>query len=194
MNNFIKNQLIKDIGEKRYLHSLRVMETGLNLSKVYNVDKEKVKIAAILHDCGKIKEKTKLLKMANDFDMVLDDFMRHNTELIHGPLGAKIAKKKYGIKDKEILGSIKYHTTGKENMTLLEKVIYISDYIEPKRNFPGVEEVRDLAFIDLDKSIIMAMDKTIKFLIHNKKLIHSRTIGARNYLVIENIKKEVDRC
>lgn len=188
MNDFIKKELIKDIGEKRYSHSLRVAETALKLSKLYNVDREKTKTAAILHDCGKIKDKSKMLKITKDFDMILDKYMKHSTELIHGPLGAKIAEKKYKIKDKEILSSIKYHTTGKENMTLLEKIIYISDYIEPKRNFCGVEEVRELAFTDLNRSIVVAMDKTINFLIKNKNLIHTRTIRARNYLLVNHMR------
>ncbi len=188
MNNFKEEQIIKDIGKKRYSHSLNVMEMALKLSEIYNADNEKVKIAAKFHDCGKIRDKTKLLEMAGEFDIILDQCMEHNIELIHGPLGAKIAKERYKIRDKEVLNAIKYHTTARENMTLLDKIIYISDYIEPGRKFPGVEEVRELAFKDIDKSIIMAMDKTINFLIDNKNLIHTETIKARNYLIINDNK------
>lgn len=189
MNDFIEQEIIKDIGEKRYAHSLRVMEVGLKLSQIYNVDKEKVKVAARLHDCGKIQGKTKLLKRTNDFDIILDNHMKYNIELIHGALGAKIAEIKYKIKDPEILNAIKYHTTGRANMTLLDKIIYIADYIEPGRNFEGIEEVRELAYKDIDRSIIMAMDKTIEFLTDNRDLIHTRTIEARNYLIIKDIKQ-----
>lgn len=189
MSDFIEKEIIKDIGQTRYAHSLRVMEVALNLSQIYNADKEKVKVAARLHDCGKIQDKTKLLKMTNDFDIILDKYMKYNTELIHGPLGAKIAEMKYKIKDQEILNAIKYHTTGRANMTLLDKIIYIADYIEPGRNFKGIEELRVLAYKDIDKSIIMAMDKTIELLTANRNLIHTRTIEARNYLIIKDIKQ-----
>lgn len=193
MNNSIERQIIEDIGEKRYSHSLRVVETALKLGEIYNEDKENIKIAAKLHDCGKIRDKTQLLKMSNDFDIILDEYMKQNLELIHGYLGAKIAEKRYKVKNKEILNAIKYHTTGREDMTLLEKIIYIADYIEPGRNFDGVEEIRQMAFKDIDESIIMAMDKTIKFLIDNKNLIHRRTIEARNYLIIKEREKEVNK-
>lgn len=193
MNNSIERQIIEDIGEKRYSHSLRVVETALKLGEIYNEDKENIKVAAKLHDCGKIRDKTQLLKMSNDFDIILDEYMKQNLELIHGYLGAKIAEKRYKVKNKEILNAIKYHTTGREDMTLLEKIIYIADYIEPGRNFDGVEEIRQMAFKDIDKSIIMAMDKTIKFLIDNKNLIHRRTIEARNYLIIKEREKEVNK-
>jgi predicted HD superfamily hydrolase involved in NAD metabolism len=188
MNRNWKNKLIQSIGEKRYSHSLRVMETGAKLAKIYNADLEKVKIAGILHDCGKISDETYLLKRAFDFGIILDNSMEHNHELIHGPLGAEIAKLEYGIEDIEILDAIRYHTIGREDMSILDKIIYIADYIEPERNFKGVEEVRELAFVDIDQSIIMSIEKTISFLIENNKLIHPDTIKARNYLIIESNK------
>ncbi len=191
MNNCMEKEIIKYIGENRYLHSLRVMEIALKLGEIHDVNKEKLEIASILHDCGKIQDKTQLLKTANNFGIILDTYMRDNKELIHGPLGAKIAEVKFKVTDKEILNAIKYHTTGRENMTLFDKIIFIADYIEPSRNFQGIEEVRKMAYEDLDKSIIMAMDKTINFLIDNQILIHTRTVEARNYLIINIMKKEV---
>lgn len=185
MEKSFEKNLIKDIGEKRYYHSVRVMETAVRLAEIYNADVEKTKLAAILHDCAKITDKTNLLKRANDFDIILDACMEYNHELIHGPLGAKIAEEEYGIKDIEILDAIYYHTIGKENMNILDKIIYIADYIEPYRNFEGVEEIRKLAFEDIDKSLILAMERTIIFLIEKNKLIHPNTVKARNYLIVE---------
>jgi len=109
--------------------------------------------------------------------------MQKNTELIHGPLGAKIANACYGIDDLEVLDAIKYHTIGRENMSMLDKIIYIADYIEPGRSFPGVEEIREIVFLDLDDAIKKAMDNTILFLIKDNKLIHPDTINARNYML-----------
>lgn len=164
------------------------METALRLAEKNNCDIEKVKIAALLHDCAKYPDKLYLLKLANDFDIILDDVMERNYELIHGPLGAKIAEKEYDVKDLEVLDAIKFHTTGRENMTLLDKIIYISDYIEPGRNFSGVEEVRNLAFKDLDESILLAMNNTISFLVNKNSLIHLNTIKARNFMIFKKIE------
>lgn len=184
MNKVMEKELIDNIGRERYLHSLRVLETATLLGNMYNIDVSKVQTAAILHDCAKFKDDTILLKTATKFDIILDDVMRYNLELVHGPLGARVAELEYEVKDIEVLEAIKYHTTGRENMTILDKIIYISDYIEPKRNFKGVEEVRKMAFENIDGSILLAMESTIKFLIENNKLIHLDTIKARNKLRI----------
>lgn len=182
--------LKESIGEKRFNHSMAVVETALELSKIFNCDEDKVYMAALLHDCAKFKEKSKLLKMASDFDILLDGITSLNLELLHAPLGAIIAENKYGINDIDILNAIKYHTTGRANMTLLEKIIYISDYIEPNRSFPGVEEVREMAYKDLDRSILLAIENTVVLLMKGKKYIHNDTIKAWNY-IIANEKVEI---
>lgn len=185
----IKERLLKDIGEKRLDHSIRVGETAVKLSKKYNLDKEKVYLAGLLHDCGRLKDSQDLLKYVKGFDIILDDISIYNPQLIHAHLGAKMAQEVYGVGDPDILNSIRYHTTGRENMGLLEKIIFISDYIEPARSFKGLEEVRNLATYDLDKSIIIAMEASIKFLIDKDKLIHLDTIKSLNYLKVENMKR-----
>lgn len=185
IEDWFHERIKMDIGPERYNHSLGVMETSIKLAKVYGCDEGKARIAGFLHDCAKIRDKRNLLKMACDFDIILDNVMKYNIELIHGPLGAKIAEKVYHISDEEILSAIYYHTTGKENMSLLEKIVYIADYIEPNRNFNGVEELRDLAYIDIDRCLILAMDNTIKYVVDRGGLIHLNTIMARNYLKIE---------
>jgi len=182
----IKKDLEESIGKKRLEHSLRVLETAEKLGNIYNEDIDKLKIAALLHDSAKFKDKDILFKKAIDYNLSLDNIMLNNSELIHGPLGAKIAEHEYNIKDKDILNAIKYHTTGRENMTMIEKIIFISDYIEPVRDFPGVDKVRELAFKDLDGSLILAMKKTIKFLIDNDQLISVDTVKAINYLKIKS--------
>ena len=181
----VQEILIEKIGKKRVEHSIGVMETAMELAKVYYADMDKAKIAGILHDCAKYGDKSYLLKRASDFDIILDKIMIENYQLIHGPLGAEVAKEDFGVKDEEILNAIRYHTTGRENMTLLDKIIYIADYIEPSRNFLGVEKARELAFENLDKSLIYAMDNTVIQLIKTSKLIHLDTIKARNYLVFK---------
>jgi predicted HD superfamily hydrolase involved in NAD metabolism len=185
--------LRNSIGEKRYHHSVGVMETAKELSAVYGCDVKKAGIAGLLHDCGRIEDDGVLLKLAMDSDIILDDITKNNPKLIHGYLGAEIAKNEYGINDREILDAIRYHTTGKPRMSLLEKIIYIADYIEPGREFPGVEDVRKLAYINLDESLLAAMDNTIKYIIENGWLLHNNTVMARNELILEIGGKIGDR-
>ena len=190
----LENELIKDIGEERYNHTLRVVDTAIKLARKQDIDLEKVKKAAILHDCAKFPGQINWLKMARDFDIILDNYMKYNQDLIHAPLGAKIAEVKYKIEDKEVLDAIYYHTTGRENMTLLDKIIYIADYIEPGRKFPGVDEIRKETFAHLDRGILLALDNTIKFLVDRNKLIHPNTLKARNFLLMDlnpKIKEDI---
>ena len=186
-----KEQLISDIGKNRYEHSLRVMEEAIKLAKRYNCDIKKAKIAGYLHDCAKLTDRDQLLKMSVNFDIIDNIVLKENTELIHGPLGSKIANCKYGITDEEVLNAIKYHTTGRVGMTILDKVIYLADYIEPMRNFPGVDKVRNLAYENLNMAVLQAFDQTIKFLIDKGELISRLTIDARNDLIINLDRVEI---
>jgi predicted HD superfamily hydrolase involved in NAD metabolism len=183
MNKKTEKMIIKHIGQKRFEHSLRVRDTAIKLASINGVDIEKVEKAALLHDCGKIKDDALLLKRAEELNIQLDQYMKESHELIHAPLGAKMAEEFYGIKDKDILNAIRYHTTGKEDMNMIEKVIYMADYIEPRRNFDGVEAIREMSFKDIDKALFMALDRTIIFLIEKRKLIQPKTIIARNKLI-----------
>ena len=184
IEKWIYDKLKGDIGDKRYNHSIGVMNTSIELANIYGCSIEKVALAGLLHDCGKLQGEINLLKIANDFDIILDNVMKKNKELIHGPLGEAIAKKEYNITDETILSAIRYHTTGRENMSLIEKIVFIADIIEPSRSFEGVEEIRELAYNDIDNSILQATNGTIKFIIDRGNLIHLDTIKLRNQLII----------
>ena len=179
----IKEDLLNSIGAKRYEHSLRVMNEANKLAEIYGVDKTKASIAGLLHDCGRLKEKSYLLKKAQDFGIILEDVYAKNDNLLHAYLGAKIAKKEYNIDDIDILNSIRYHTTGRANMSKLEKVIYMADYIEPGRDFDGIDEIRELCYKNLDKSLIKSIDNTIVYIVKRGLIIHEDTIKARNCLL-----------
>lgn len=173
---------IKDrIGEKRFLHTKRVEEVALELAKIHGVDQEKAEIAGFLHDCAKIRDKDELLKAAKENKLLLTKEMQKAPQIIHSYLGAVFAKKFYGIDDEDILNAITYHTTGRVNMSDLEKIIFLADYIEPMRNFDGVEEARELAKKDLDEAMYFALNNTLKFLVTHDTYIVPSTVTARNF-------------
>lgn len=181
----IREKLIKNIGHYRYEHSIRVMEEAEKLAKRYGYNENKASIAGLLHDCGRLLDKFEILKKAYDFDIIQKDNRVNNFPLIHAPLGAEIARREFNILDEDILNAIRYHTTGRPNMSLIDKIVYIADYIEPERNFNGLDEVRKLAYDDLDKAILKAMDNTIKYLINKGAYIHPDTINSRNFIINE---------
>ncbi|HHW02000.1 MAG TPA: HD domain-containing protein [Thermoanaerobacterales bacterium] len=176
--------------ESRFKHSLGVMETSVILARLYGADVKKAEIAGLIHDCARDIPVQTQLKMAENFGILLDDIERLEPALIHGPLGAAIARKDYGIEDEEILNAVKLHTTGNENMTLLEKIIFLSDYIEPGRCFPGVEDLRVKAFKDLDEAMICAYDSTIRYVTEKGCFLHPRTVWARNSILLHKGREE----
>lgn len=187
---WIHDKLKNDIGIIRYQHSIEVMKISIDLADIYNCPKEKTAMAGLLHDCGKLQDEKKMLKQTQKFGIILDTVTKNNIELIHALLGKELAKRKYGIEDEEILDAIRFHTTGRKDMNLIEKIVYIADIIEPNRNFPGVEKIRDIAYKDIDQSILYSMNNTIKMLIDKKYLIHLDTVKARNQLLKSKIWSE----
>ena len=173
----IKNKL----NDKRFNHSLRVAKEAKRMAKIFNVNPQIAEVAGILHDYAKNLSSDEIREYLKAMPQLVDETMLEIPELAHGIVGAEIVKDNLYIKDKDILNSISFHTTGRKEMSQLEKIIYIADYIEPKRNFPGVEDVRKMAYKNLDKALLMALDNTIKFLIDRGAVIHPLSIEARNY-------------
>ncbi len=184
----IKEYLKKHLKESRYKHVLGVVETSERLARLYGADENKARYAALIHDLAKGRSDEELLKMAikSGYDVCNEE--KKSPQLLHGLVAAIIAKEKMGIEDEEILNAATFHTTGKANMTLLEKIVYIADYIEPNRDFPEVQKLRDITFKDLDRGVLQGFDNTIKFVIERKEILHLKTIEARNYLLQEVIK------
>lgn len=103
--------------------------------------------------------------------------------MIHGPLAGIIARDVFGIEEKDILNAVIYHTTGRENMTKLEKIVFLADKLEPKRDYPGVDTIREAAQIDLEKAMLLTIDNTMKYLIENQELIAVITVKTRNNIL-----------
>ncbi len=182
----IKEKLEKNIKPNKYNHSINVMNTAMKLASYYGCDRRKAEIAGLLHDCAKGMAKDQIFELCKKANIEVDEIQRRQPDLLHGPVGAYIARTDYGIYDAEILEAINVHTTGKENMGMLDKIIFISDYIEPGRRFPGVETIRECAFKDINRALILGFDTTIIHVIEKGRLIHPHTIHARNYILIND--------
>lgn len=143
----IQKKLKKYLDEDRLWHTLGVMHTAAALAMVYDVDIEKAQLAGLLHDCAKCISTKKKPKLCKENRIPVSEFEKKHPFLLHAKVGACIAREKYGVTDPEILESIVWHTTGKADMTTLEKIIYIADYIEPARNkAPRLGEIRKSHF------------------------------------------------
>ncbi len=185
----IKNDLKQNLSERRYEHSIGVMEMCGELAKIYNVDVDTAMLAGILHDNAKEMSPEELIKYVDDNNINITEVERINTKVLHGKVGADIAKKKYGV-SKQVQQAIEYHTTTNPNMTTLDKIVYVSDKIELTRKSDtyDIEEERKLAKTDLDSAVILIINSNIKSLIEKDKLISPESIETRNKLMIEKIK------
>lgn len=179
----IKHYIKEHLNEARFIHSLGVMETSEKLALHYNENSKKARIAGLCHDCAKNLSRDELISIAKENGEELSQIYINAPQLLHGLVGAHISRVVFGIEDEDILNSIRYHTTGRKGMSLLEKIIYISDYIEPSRNFKGIHELRRLTYIDLDKVLLKSFDDTITYTVSRGSLLHIDTIEARNYLL-----------
>jgi predicted HD superfamily hydrolase involved in NAD metabolism len=173
----------EQITEHRYVHTIGVMETAVQLARYYGQDPKKAELAAIFHDYAKFRPKAEMKQIIEEQQMS-KELLEHNSELWHAPVGAYLVEKEVGITDQDVLSAIKYHTSGRPNMTLLEKIIYVADYIEPGRHFPGVEEVRELAQSDLDLALIKSLQNTMMFLLKKNHAVYPDTFQTYNSLVL----------
>lgn len=173
---------LKDDSE-RYWHSISVAITAVNLADIYGVDKDNCMVAGILHDYCKCLSLDEMLSMCEKYNVILTEEDKNADGCIHGFLAAKVCKEKFNIND-EVYNAIYYHTCGRPNMTTLEKIIYISDFIEPLRRFRDkVEEVRKLAYTDIDKAIVLSSKMGLDFLQRTNKFIHSNTQKTLDYYI-----------
>lgn len=175
--------------ERRWQHTLGVMETAIKLAGRYGADPDKAEMAAILHDVCKywpVEEQARIIRERG----LPADLLDYDKELWHAHAGAFVAKDRYGVADEEVLDAIRYHTSGRERMTLLDKVVCLADYIEPGRDFPNVNNIREIAEHSLEKALIAGFSGTIAFLLERGKKIYPLTMQARNSLIDEVKLKE----
>ena len=166
---------------KRIAHVLGTEETAVKLAEKYGADVDKARVAALLHDCTKRLTMEEQLALCEKYGIALDELEQRTLKLLHAKTGAALAREVFGADD-EICNAILWHTTGKPDMTRLEKVIYLADFIEPNRSFPGVEALRRTVWQDLDQGLLMGLSMTIEEMEEMGNPVHHNTIEARDYL------------
>ena len=151
--------------EKRYEHTLGVAFTAASLAMRYGADVKQAQVAGLLHDCAKCMTNEERLSICKKNKLEVTPVEKANPFLLHAKVGAFLAKEKYGIQDEEILSAVRCHTTGRPNMTLLEKIVFTADYIEPSRKTaPNLDEVRTMAFQNLDIALCKILSDTLNYL------------------------------
>ncbi len=179
-----KDMIKPFLGEKRFYHSVCVSESAVILAKRYGANEEKAAVAGILHDIMKDTPPEEQLKMMTRYDIVLSDVERSAQKLWHAMLGAAYLENEFGISDREILDAVRYHTTARKDMALLEKVIFIADFVSADRDYPGVENMRKAVNISLEQAMVEGITFNIKDLASSYRPIHPDTIAAYNQVVL----------
>ena len=183
--SLILEYLRNRISSRRYIHSVNVSIVSKKLAEVYNCDANKAEIAGLIHDCARDMDISLQRNCLAEEKIIADDLTMSSKELLHGPAAVHICRNVFGIEDEEILMAVRYHTTGRANMSLLEKIICLSDLIEPGRDFDGVEELRRLAYKNLNEALLAACNLSVKYIISKNGYIHVNTIQSRNYILSE---------
>jgi len=168
--------------EKRYVHTLGVMETAIRLAKVYDVSETDAELAAILHDVVKFADRDWMKQVIVDQQMD-PTLLKFHHELWHAPVGAFVAQREFGVTNQDVLNAICYHTTGRAHMGKLEKIIYCADMIEPNRQFPGVEELREQDEQGLEALTKLCVKRSIQFLMQKNQPVYPDSIHCYNDLV-----------
>lgn len=189
--NKMQKQIKKTLDEERYIHTIGVTYTAAALAMRYDYDITKAQIAGLLHDSAKCIPNGKKIQLCEKYNIHMTELERRNPYLLHAKLGAFLAMRKFKISDKEIISSILNHTTGKPNMSLLDKILYVADYIEPKRHqAPNLTKIRKLAFIDLDQALYCILEDTLNYLENSDGEIDLLTRKTFDYYCNKLIKPE----
>ena len=165
------------LNDKRFKHSIGVMDMAVRLAQKHNVNVEDARLAGLLHDCAKNMTNEELINYCNQNNIEIDEVKRSSPGILHAEVGADISKKKFGMND-EIVRSILYHTLAYQEMTNLDKILYIADLIEDGRELEGLEPIREMAFIDLDKALVMSLEYCMDNVKQIGKKTHIQSIEA----------------
>lgn len=176
----IQEYIERNYSEKRKIHTEGVRTVAIELAKRYGADTEKAEIAALFHDMYRGVSENSLNYYVKHLG--LDDKYMNNCNLAHGKIAAIVMKRDFEVDDEDIVNAVSYHTTGRSGMSLLEKIIYLADAIEPNRIYPGVDELRKIAWEDLDEACLTSLNNTISFVRSSGKYLDEETIRAKEDL------------
>lgn len=168
---------------EKYDHSYRVAEYAAELARIHGADEQQVYLASLLHDATKCWGKKRQLAYLQKRHYKLSVEDRQAPQIYHQITGALFAGEKFYVRDRSILQAIKCHTTGRERMTALDKILFLADSIEPARTYEGVEEMRRTAQIDLDRAVLMNFDRSITYIVKKGFFLHPQTVAARNWML-----------
>lgn len=179
---YIRKNLRTILDNSRYEHTVAVAFMAIALAMKYDCDLHKAELAGLLHDCAKCLSNEKKLNESLKYNIPVSELESRHPHLLHAKLGAFYAMKKYHVDDTDIINAIRKHTTGAPAMSMLEKIIYVADFIEPNRaNIVNLREIRRIAFEDIDLAVYMILKNSIDFLNNSKLELDETTVEAFQY-------------
>lgn len=170
-------KLKKELDRQRFEHTLGVEQMAVNMARIFGEDEQQAALAGLLHDCAKCLPLSQMIKAAKHED--IDPVMKESKALMHAVAGMCVARDVYEVKDEAVLSAIRWHTTGRAQMTNLEKIIYLADMIEPNRKpYPGLEPLREICMRDLDQAMHTALRMSLDHVMEQGKTLHPDTLAA----------------
>ena len=186
-NDEMRKGILSRLHGYRYEHTLGCERAARKLAEQFGGDPEKAGVAAILHDITKHLSPQEQLNLCKKYGIIRCTVEKSEPKMLHGKTAAAIAREEYSMPE-DICDAIACHTTGKHGMTILDKILYLADYIEDTRDFPGVDKARELARVSIDRALLYCYDQTLTDLVERGKLIHSDTVAAYNDMIAHGIR------
>jgi predicted HD superfamily hydrolase involved in NAD metabolism len=164
-----------------------VREVCLALAQRWGASPEKAEFVALTHDVARALGLSELLGLARSYDLLCDEVELRHPVLLHGPVGAEILRHHWEMDEEEVLRAVACHTTGRADMTLLQKILFLADKVEPEKSFgrPGLDKIKEMANDNLDRAVLELLDRLLLFHVENKHLIHPSSLAARNSLLLK---------
>lgn len=185
-----EDMVCRTLSPKRFQHTMNVKKLAVRMAQHYGVDTEKAALAAILHDSAKELPRTELLQIMQDNAIIKKGTQNRPEPVWHGICAAILAKTQWNVQDEEILSAIACHTTGKENMSKLDKILFLADMTSAERDYPGVEELRSLEMRNLDKAMIQALKMTISFVEQKNAIADPESAKALAWLQAHSVEDD----
>ncbi len=184
-------QIIKTkMGEYRFIHSVNVAKEAKALAKLYGADEQKAELAGILHDITKEFDKSEQLKIINNGGIILDSIQQNTPKLWHSISGSVYIKENLNINDEDILNAVRYHTTGRAGMSLLEKIIYVADFTSEERKYRGVVAMRTKSLKSLEDAMLYSCRFTITDLVRRDMFVHPDELACYNDIIMQKISRK----